>query len=203
MASNARFWTAVLYPENMLEDWETDIGDIVQLPYAYCKHDTDTDTQSVHRKDHVHIILAFPNTTTFNHAKSVFDLLSAPGKVALNTIQRCINIRASYNYLIHDTETCRKKSKYLYDSSCRITGNNFDIGAYEQLDLNIKNEMLKELCDMIIREGFINFGDFYMYVVSTLEDFNYFDLLKTYSGLLERLTKSNYQKMVGHQKDNE
>ena len=203
MASNARFWTAVLYPENMLEDWETDIGDIVQLPYAYCVHDTDTDTQSEHRKDHVHIILAFPNTTTFNHAKSVFDLLSAPGKVALNTIQRCINIRASYNYLIHDTETCRKKCKYLYDSSCRITGNNFDIGAYEQLDLNIKNEMLKELCDMIIREGFINFGDFYMHVVTNLEDFNYFDLLKTYSGLLERLTKSNFQKMVGHQKDDE
>lgn len=203
MASNARFWTAVLYPENMLEDWETDIGDIVQLPYAYCVHDTDTDTQSEHRKEHVHIILAFPNTTTFNHAKSVFDLLSAHGKVALNTIQRCINIRASYNYLIHDTETCRKKCKYQYDSSLRITGNNFDIGAYEQLDLNIKNEMLKELCDMIIREGFINFGDFYMHVVTNLEDFNYFDLLKTYSGLLERLTKSNYQKMVGHQKEEE
>lgn len=203
MASNARFWIAVLYPENMLEDWETDIGDIVQLPYAYCIHDLDTDTQSEHRKDHVHIILAFSNTTTFNHAKSVFDLLSAPGKVALNTIKRCINIRSAYNYLIHDTETCRKKGKYLYDSSCRITGNNFDIGAFEQLDLSIKNEMLKELCDMIMREGFINFGDFYMYVVTNLEDFNYFDLVKTYSGLLERLTKSNYQKMVGHQKDDE
>lgn len=198
MASNARFWTAVLYPENMLEDWETDIGDIVQLPYAYCKHDIDTDAQSEHRKDHVHIILAFPNTTTFNHAKSVFDLLSAPGKVALNTIQRCINIRSAYNYLIHDTETCRKKCKHLYDASCRITGNNFDIGAYEQLDLNVKNEMLKEMCDMIIKEGFVNFGDFYMYVVTNFEDFNYFDILKTYSGLLERLTKSNWQKMTGH-----
>lgn len=198
MASNARFWTAVLYPENMIEEWETDIGDIVQLPYAYCKHDTDTDTQSEHRKDHVHIILAFPNTTTFNHAKSVFDLLSAPGKAALNTIQRCINIRSAYNYLIHDTETCRKKCKYLYDTACRITGNNFDIGAYEQLDLNAKNEMLKEMCDMIMKEGFVNFGDFYMHVISNLEDFNYFDLLKTYSGLFERLTKSNWQKMVGH-----
>lgn len=203
MASNARFWTAVLYPENMIEEWEIDIGDIVQLPYAYCIHDTDTDSQSEHRKDHVHIILAFPNTTTFNHAKSVFDLLSAPGKSALNTIQRCINIRSAYNYLIHDTETCRKKCKYLYDQSYRITGNNFDIGAYEQLDVSVKNEMLKEMCDMIIKEGFVNFGDFYMHVVTNLEDFNYFDLLKTYSGLFERLTKSNWQKKVGHYKQPE
>lgn len=136
--SNARFWTGVLYPENMIEEWETDIGDIVQLPYAYCIHDTDTDSQSEHRKDHVHIILAFPNTTTYKHAMSVFELLSAPGKNALNTVQRCINIRSAYNYLIHDTETCRKKCKFLYDESCRKTGNNFDIGAYEQLDITIK-----------------------------------------------------------------
>lgn len=198
MANNARFWTAVLYPENMIEEWETDIGDVVQLPYAYCIHDTDTDSRSEHRKDHVHIILAFPNTTTFNHAKSVFDLLSAPGKNALNTIQRCINIRSAYNYLIHDTETCKKKCKYLYDASLRITGNNFDIGSYEQLDISLKNEMLKEMCDMIMSEGFINFGDFYMHVVTNLEDSNYFDLMKSYSGLFERLTKSNFQKMVGH-----
>lgn len=58
--------------------------------------------------------------------------------------------------------------------------------------------MLRELCDIVLQEGFVNFGDFYMYVVTKFEDFNYFDIMKTYSGLLERLTKSNFQKMVGH-----
>ena len=36
--------------------------------------------QSEHRKDHVHLIVAFPNTTTYKHALNVMDLLSAEGK---------------------------------------------------------------------------------------------------------------------------
>ena len=190
----ARFWVGVLYPENMRTDWETDIGDIVQLPYAYCCHTLDNDTKSEHRKDHIHLILAFPNTTTYKHAMSVFSQLSAEGKTALNKIEAVINIRNMYDYLIHDTDTCRKKNKELYDSSARITGNNFDIGAYEQLGVAEKNDMCRELCNAIIAEGFTNFADFYLYVVSTYEDSNYFEILKTYSGLFERLTKANYQK---------
>ena len=34
----ARFWTGVLYPENMRPDWEEVIGDVLQNPYVYCKH---------------------------------------------------------------------------------------------------------------------------------------------------------------------
>ena len=30
----ARFWTGVLYPENMREDWKEVIGDTLQYPYA-------------------------------------------------------------------------------------------------------------------------------------------------------------------------
>ena len=129
----ARFWCGVLYPENMVDNWEEEIGDILQLPYAYCLHNQDNDLKSEHRKDHVHVIVAFPNTTTYKHAMTVFGQLSATGKTALNTIQAVINIRNMYDYLIHDTETCKKKGKELYDKSLRITGNNFDIGSYEQL----------------------------------------------------------------------
>ena len=47
--------------------------------------------------------------------------------------------------------------------------------------------------NVIISQGFVNFSDFYMYVSSNL-DSNYFEILKTYSGLFERLTKGNFQK---------
>ncbi|MBR5544618.1 MAG: hypothetical protein IKU66_04015, partial [Clostridia bacterium] len=69
--NKARFWVGVLYPENMVEDWETKIGDIVQLPYAYCIHDKDLEKDGDDRKVHTHIILAFPNTTTQKHAFNV------------------------------------------------------------------------------------------------------------------------------------
>jgi hypothetical protein len=39
----ARFWTGVLYPENMREDWKEVIGDTLQYPYAYCQHSQDKD----------------------------------------------------------------------------------------------------------------------------------------------------------------
>lgn len=141
----ARFWTGVLYPENMREDWKEVIGDTLQYPYAYCQHFQDKDSKSEHRKDHVHLIVAFPNTTTYKHALNVMDLLSAEGKKAINKCEAVVGIRNVYDYLIHDTEDCRKKGKEQYDPSERITGNNFDIGAYEQLGTAEKNEMFLEM----------------------------------------------------------
>ena len=193
--NKARFWVGVLYPENMVENWENEIGDIVQLPYSYCIHDADLDGKEEERKVHVHIILVFPNTTTINHAKNVFNLLSVDGKKAFSNIKAIVNIRGMYDYLIHDTETCKKQGKHLYSPASRVNGNNFDIGAYEQLGVQEKNDMCKELCNLIMEHGFTNFGDFYMFVISNFEDSNYFEIIKSYSGLFERLTKSNFQKM--------
>ena len=191
----ARFWVGVLYPENMRENWQENIGDIVQLPYAYCCHTQDKDTKSEHRKDHMHLILSFPNTTTYKHAMSVFNQLSAEGKTARNKCEAIINIRNMYDYLIHDTETCRKQKKELYSKEDRITGNNFDIGAYEQLGVAEKNDMCKELCTAILDNGFTNFTDFFAFVMVAYDDSNYFEIIKTYSGLFERLTRGNFQKM--------
>lgn len=197
MANNinkARYWVGVLYLENMVENWEENITDLIQLPFAYCVHNLDKDNLSEHRKDHVHLIIVFPNTTTYNNAMNVFNVLSADGKKALNTCQAIISIRQMYEYLIHNTEGCKKKNKHLYNSSDRVTGNNFDIGSYEQVSIAEKNDICKELCDLIIDMQFCNFSDFYLYAMQKFDDTNYFEVLKTYSGLLERLTRGNYLK---------
>lgn len=191
MINKARYWTGVLYPENMIDDWQEEIGDLLQLPYVYCIHDKDLDNDGDSRKVHVHLMIVFPNTTTQKHAMSVFDVLSASGKSALNTIQAVINVRSMYNYLIHDTDTCKRKNKHLYDKKDRIVGNNFDIGTYEQVSAQEKINMAKELSDIIMREHFIDFGEFYLYVTSNFDDV-YFEILKTNSGFFERLIKSNY-----------
>lgn len=192
--TKARFWTGVLYPENMRTDWEIAIGDVVQYPYAYCKHTRDKDSKSEHRKDHVHLLLAFPNTTTYQHALSVFGLLSAEGKKAINKVEACVSVRNVYDYLIHDTETCKKQGKELYDPSERITGNNFDIGAYEQLGTAEKNEMFLELGETIRDHGFTNYMDFYSYVVDNFDDMNYIEVMRAYSSHFERLTRGNHHK---------
>lgn len=193
MADKTKYWVGILYPENMIKNWKDELGDLLQLPYAYCVHDKDLDNDGDDRKVHVHLILTFPNTTTYNHAYKVFSKLNENSRVAVNKIEMIINIRHMYDYLIHDTDDCRKKGKHLYNIKERVTGNNFDIGSYEQLSMAEKNKMLQELCNLIVQEKFTNFIDFYMHVLSNYDDI-YFDIIKGYSGFLERLTKGNYQK---------
>lgn len=193
--TKARYWTAVLYPENMRDDWEENIGDIIGLPYAYCKHSADTDTQSEHRKDHVHLIIVFGNTTTEKRALQVVNSLSADGRKACPFVQAINSIRNTYEYLIHNTETAKRQGKHQYLPAERITGNNFDIGSYEQLSVTEKDAMAKELCDLIVKDGITNFADFYGLVVNNY-DLEYFGIVKSYSGLFERLIKGNYLKNV-------
>lgn len=190
ITTKARYWVGVGYPENMIDTWKEDIGDLVQLPFAYCVHDKDVNGDGEDRKTHVHLILAFPNTTTYKNALSVFQRL---GKLAFNTCEPVINIRSKYEYLIHNTEECRKKKKYLYKVSERITGNNFDIGSYEQISLGQKKQMRTELSRLIIDNNIMNYTDFYANVISNYSD-DYEDIVSSYSGHFERLCKGNYLK---------
>lgn len=191
----ARYWSAVLYPENMIDNWDIEIGDILQIPYAYCVHDKDKDEDHFSRKTHLHLIIAFSNTTTLKNAKSVFERLAKPNKsaIALDKVENVVSVRGAYNYLIHDTETARKKKKYQYDPCDRVCGNGFDIGLFEQVSVAEKSERCRFLCDLIIEEKITNFADFYLAVMS-LDDTVYFECIKSYSGLFERLTKAVYLK---------
>ena len=190
---SAKYWWGVLYPENMKENWEEEIADIIQLPFAYCKHTLDKDSKSEHRKDHVHLIIAHNNTTTYQSMFKLFDKLSAEGKKALNKIEAVQSIRYAYDYLIHDTESCKKKGKELYPVSDRILGNNFDIGAYEQISMQEEDEMKLELITEITKNGFMDMIDFTLFVQSNY-DTKYIKLILHNGSLFERYTKSNYLK---------
>ena len=193
ITTKARYWTAVGYPENMRSDWQEVIGELLQLPYAYCVHDKDKDGDKDDRKDHVHIMIAYSNTTTYKSALDTFQKLSAQGKTAFNTCEKVNNVRYMYDYLIHDTEDAKKKKKHQYDVSERISGNNFDIGSYEQMSLADKKRIRRELSRAVSEKGFMNYLDLYNYIVSVYDD-EYEEVLVSYSGHFERLTKGNFQK---------
>lgn len=194
--NKAKYWVGILYLENLKPNWKDEIGDLLQLPYAYCIHDKDLDEEGNVRKAHIHLIIAFSNTTTYKHAMGIFQLLNDEGKKAINTCQNVINIRHMFNYLIHDTEDSKKKGKYLYNENERVTGNNFDIGAFEQVSKADKMIIQKELAQVIVDKGFTNFIDFYEHAILTYSGSDYYEVLVTYSGFFERLTKGNYQKRL-------
>lgn len=192
----ARHWWAVLYPENMIENWEDQIDDLLQLPYEYCVHDRDiVNDPDEQRKKHVHMIIVFPNTTTYKNAFSIFNRLSAPGRQALNKIEQIISIEYAHKYLIHDTEKCRKDNKYQYSVSDRVSGNLFDIGAYVQLCKAEEKEIFNFIVDTIYDHCFDAFVDVdryfrYSYEYQSEDQQKYYDIvLRGYFRYFETLCK--------------
>ena len=192
---SAKYWGAVLYPENLREDWEEELIRI-GLPFAYCEHNK-TKVNGEDRKRHIHILTAFNNTTTYKNVLRMFKRLDKPNngkKTACNKVEGIFSMENAYNYLIHDTNDCRAKGKELYDKSERKTVNNFDIGAYIQLSVDEQEQMIDELADVVILNHFTNFIDFYAFVCREYENKEYKRLVRKNSGFFERLTKGNYQK---------
>lgn len=193
MAEKAKYWVAVLYPESMIFEWQDKIADIVQVPFAYCIHDKDLDSKTEQRKTHIHLILAFPNTTTYKHALSVFQILQ-PSCVFC---EKVIAIRYMYEYLIHNTESCKKTGKYIYDVKERVLGNNFDIGSYEQRTLEEKREDAKSLKKYIIKHQIDNAYelDLWLNSDSSIDDDlreRYEDVILCYSGYINNICKGCY-----------
>lgn len=162
--SKARYWVGILYPENMIDDWQDLISEKLQLPFAYCIHDKCFDKEGNHRKTHVHLMIVFNNTTTYNHALSVFKTLEKDDCVAISKCERVIGVRLMYEYLIHNTDDAKKKKKHLYDITERVTGNNFDIGSYEQISLSDEEDIISAICDIIDINQFTNFYDMDKYI---------------------------------------
>lgn len=198
MASiKSKYWWGVCYPENMKEDWKENISDLLQVPYAYCIHDKDSnEADEDHRKTHIHIMIVFPNTTTEKHAKSVIkELQSGENPMLLNdSINRVINIRRAYNYLIHDTDECRNKGKYQYKPEERICGNCFDIGAYEQLGLEEKMKIRTDLSRLLLDKQFSDYATFYQFVLANY-DSEYENIVVSYQGHFDKLCKGVFHRL--------
>ena len=183
----ARYWNFVMYPESMIENWQEDIAEIIQYPYAYCIHDKCMTKDGLPRKIHVHIIIAFPNTTTYNNVLAIAKKLGV-----CNYVEKTQNIRWMYNYLIHDTEDARKKGKYQYDPNERITGNDFDIGSFEQLSSAEKDKILLDIKSMLRSGKFQDFYELDEYIDTVIQDSAYSEVFRTYQSFLYNLMKAKF-----------
>jgi len=189
--TKVKLWEGILYPENMREDWQEEIDDILQVPFAYCIHDIDRDSKSKHRKTHVHLIVVWGGNTTRRAIVNVFNRLSAEGKKCCSTAEPVNNIRHAYDYLIHDTDSCRKKGKEPYPPEARIEGNNFDIGSLEQLSTKDKQDMLFELVSFIMVGGYETINDFTRDALKEYPE-QYREIIIGYNSILERYCRGNF-----------
>ena len=151
----ARDWTVVLYPENMIPMWQDRIYRQLQVPFEYIIHNRDTveleEDETEPRKVHVHLVLHWDNPTTYNHVLTlVQDKLSALGKRCCNKVEPVIKLKYIHRYLTHETEDCKKACKFVYPRTEIITGNNWDLGSFIQLEEYTKLHLYESIRDFMI-----------------------------------------------------
>ena len=117
------WWSGTCYHKEQL-DMIINSADI--LHYAYILHDKDKQENSNElKKPHYHFLVRFDGQQRGSWFKAF-----STDDMGLVFYERCSIPKSAYDYLIHDTPSCKKAGKYLYDPSERI-GNVENLDAVE------------------------------------------------------------------------
>lgn len=200
LSSKGRYWTIILYPENMIDNWSLDMPRILQYPICYIVHDKDLRKEKLEeRKIHLHLMIASSNTTTANSILTLIKNLSKDSNkpcFAITTFERVVNVRGLYDYFIHDTKECRLQRKHLYDVTERHCCNGFDIGVFEQFSFQDKMAARDVLRDVILDNVITDYREFEMCIREHFRDPIYSDVSASCSSYFERLIKGNWFSII-------
>lgn len=197
MAGN-RYWQGILYLDHIETDWKERIGSICTNAYECILHDSDINKDGSKRKEHIHLIIVWNNTTNALSAFKMFSkigiALSKDGQsvFASNTLEAIDNIGNAHRYMTHNTDDAIKKKKYLYSQEDLISGNGFDIGMYEQLDKGEESQIKTEIEALIIEKRIKNYLKLKL-TVRQLNDSRYIKVLEKNIYEFNALTRAMWQ----------
>ena len=138
----ARYFTFLLYPESIPEDWEIKLESI-GLPIAVSPlHDKDlSDVEGQkYKKAHYHVIYVAKNPVTADSVRyKIKQILGANSIAMVQIIVR--GMEGMYLYLTHESKDAIAKKKYVYDKKDIKLINNFDIDRYITLYVEDKDDM--------------------------------------------------------------
>lgn len=148
--AKARYFTFLLYPESIPEDWELQL-ELLDIPIAISPlHDKDLSSieGQKYKKPHYHVIYVAKNPVT---AESVrLKIKRSLGDKSIAKVQIvATSMENMYLYLTHESKDAIAKGKHVYDKSEIKLLNNFDIDRYVSLDAEDKDDMLNQVCDLI------------------------------------------------------
>lgn len=205
LKEKGQYWTIILYPENMIDNWKYEMPRILQFPICYIVHDKDLRKErQEERKIHMHLMIVASNTTTANSILSLIKKLSKdPIKPCFSivTFERVVNVRGLYDYFIHDTKECREQRKHLYKPSERICCNGFDIGVFEQFSFQDKMSARNILRDFILDQFITDYREFELALREHFRDPVYGEVSGCNSAYFERLMKGNWLSLCKKEKE--
>lgn len=146
----ARYFTFLLYPESIPADWERKL-ELIGVPIAISPlHDKDKSNVEgqIYKKAHYHVIYVAKNPVTADSVRKRIQRVLGSQSVAKVQIvvQSMDNI---YLYLTHESKDAIEKYKHRYSKADITLLNNFDIDRYVTLDVEDKDDMLNDVCDLI------------------------------------------------------
>ena len=161
----ARYFTFLLYPESIPEDWEIKLESI-GLPIAVSPlHDKDlSDVEGQkYKKAHYHVIYVAKNPVTADSVRyKIKQILGANSIAMVQIIVR--GMEGMYLYLTHESKDAIEENKYVYDKKDIKLINNFDVDRYITLDVEDKDDLLNDVCDMIDEHGLANIRELRRFV---------------------------------------
>lgn len=161
----SRYFTFLLYPESIPGDWEMKLESL-GVPIAISPlHDKDRSTVEgqKYKKAHYHVIYVAKNPVTADSVR--WKIKQMLGEKSLAKVQIIVqSMKSMYLYLTHDSKDAVAKNKRKYSKKNIKLINNFDIDRYITLDVEDKDKMLNDVCDMIDEHDLANMRELRRFV---------------------------------------
>lgn len=160
----ARYFTFLLYPESIPNDWELKL-ETLGVPIAVSPlHDKDKSNVEgqKYKKPHYHVIYVAKNPVTTDSVRKKIKLLL--GEKSLAMVQVVLNVENTYLYLTHESKDAVAKKKHVYDKADIKLINNFDIDRYVTLDVEEKAELFNVVVSLIRAYTLQNIFDLYDFI---------------------------------------
>jgi hypothetical protein len=124
----------------------------------------------------------------------------ALGNKSVSMVQIVVqSMENMYLYLTHESKDAIAKNKHVYDKKDIKLLNNFDIDRYITLDVEEKDDMLNDLCDLIDEHGLANIRELRRFVRVHGEEYNLPSMkiinsvLRSHTGLIRLYFDAVYQ----------
>lgn len=196
----ARYFTFLLYPESIPEDWELKL-EAIGVPIAISPlHDKDLSNVEgqQYKKPHYHVIYVSKNPVTIDSVRkkvqrTLFDNSVAKVQIVIQSMENM------YLYLTHESKDAVAKNKHKYSKFDIRLLNNFDIDRYITLDVEDKDDMLNDVCDLIDEHGLANIRELKRFVKLYGGEYNLPSMkiinsvLRSHTGLLRLYFDAVYQ----------
>ena len=196
----ARYFTFLLYPESIPDDWELKLeltGVSMAISPLHDRDKSNVEGQE-YKKPHYHVIYVAANpVTTHSVRKRIQRALGNESVAKVQFVKQ--SMENIYLYLTHESKDAIAKNKYKYDKKDIKLLNNFDIDRYVVLDVEDKDEMLNDVCDMIDEHGLANIRELRRFIKERGTEYNLPSMkiinsvLRSHTGLIRLYFDAVYQ----------